>query len=231
MRHPDIYRRPKLSFGRKVVLRIKKRLNYGGGRPARKPNAAAASFRHPAWQPRLLERIPKARILFVGAGLVLVFSLSGYLLLARGEDENPIDDSLIAGPLSPDQLERGTPGYPVLTPQGEDIDDKGGWVRISPDDRDPVYAFVDSIGKVDISVSQQPLPEEFRKDTAQSIERLARDFGATEKVTSNGTAIYIGSTVEGPQSVILSRDGLLILIKSTDRIPSRQWSDYVAALK
>ena len=51
-------------------------------------------------------------------------------------------------------LEKGTPSYDTLLPENKSIDQLGGWTRISPPDRNPVYAYTDQIGSTKIIVSQ-----------------------------------------------------------------------------
>lgn len=131
-------------------------------------------------------------------------------------------------PLS--KLERGTPSYATLIPKGKSVEQLGGWTRISPPERDPVYAYVDTIDSVPISVSQQPLPRNFQADTDKAIKEVALSHNATRKLNTGGTTAYIGASSNGPQSVIFSKRGLLILIKSTGTIPDSAWEKYIQSL-
>ena len=124
----------------------------------------------------------------------------------------------------------GHPSYATLVPSGKSIQSLGGWYRVSPPNSDPVYAFADSVGSVHLDVSEQPLPESFKSDTADHVSQLAQSFGANEKLTAKGLTIYIGTSAKGPQSVILTENNLLILIRSTDKLTNDQWLAYVSAL-
>jgi hypothetical protein len=124
-----------------------------------------------------------------------------------------------------------TPSYPTLLPEGKTIQQLGGWGRISPPDKDPVYAFADRINGVNITVSQQPLPEDFKADTPASLAQLAHQFSANEELSVNGTTAYLGTSIKGPQSVLLTEYGLLILIKSDSKIPNDQWVEYIYSLR
>lgn len=128
-------------------------------------------------------------------------------------------------------LTRGNPTFSTVLPAGKDAKSLGGWARVSPPGRDPVYAYVDKIGTTRITVSQQPLPANFKKDPADSVGELATNFSATDKLNANGTIVYIGTSAKGPQSVILTKDNLLILIKSDDTIPDQGWTDYINSLQ
>jgi hypothetical protein len=123
------------------------------------------------------------------------------------------------------------PHYATLLPQGKSIESLGGWHRVSPDGKDPVFAFTDSIDGIGISVSEQPLPANFQDDTDGQVAKLAQNFGANEKVMAGHTAVYIGTSIKGPQSIITSQADLLILIKSQHKISNIHWANYISNLQ
>lgn len=127
-------------------------------------------------------------------------------------------------------LERGTPEYDTVLPEGTSIQDYGGWTRVSPPNRDPVFAYVDSIGEIPINVSQQPLPKEFSDQPDEQIGVLAQGYLATKKLDVGGTTVYLGTSGKGPQSVIFTKNKLLILIKASAGIPDEQWQKYIQSL-
>lgn len=122
------------------------------------------------------------------------------------------------------------PQYTTVTPSGKNIQDLGGWKRVSPQDRNPVFAFADKIGDIPINVSQQPLPDSFKSAKDEKVKEVAQSFNANDKIVTDGTTIYIGSSSDGPQSVITSKGDLLILIKSTGKIENNAWGDYIKSL-
>ena len=111
------------------------------------------------------------------------------------------------------------------------IKELGGWKRVSPPDRSAVFAYIDHIDGVQINVSQQPLPEEFKEDTASQIEQLARAFKADEKITVGDIKVFVGTSINGPQSVIFEENDILVLIKSTSKIDSKSWASYINTLQ
>ena len=123
------------------------------------------------------------------------------------------------------------PDYATVLPEGKTITQLDGWDRVSPDGKDPVYAYNDSIDGVAISVSQQPLPAAFKEATDSHIADLAKGDNATNAIQTGDTTFYIGTSAKGPQSVYLAKNGLLILIKSEAKIKDASWSKYVASLK
>ncbi len=123
------------------------------------------------------------------------------------------------------------PTYETVTPKGKSIDDLGGWQRVSPANSNPVFAYSDKIGDVSISVSQQPLPESFKKNTDSHVADLAKKFSATTKLDAGTIKAYIGTSAKGPQSVIFSQKETLVLIKSQKNIDTKAWVRYISSLQ
>lgn len=128
-------------------------------------------------------------------------------------------------------LKQETPQYTTISPTDKKVDNLGGWTLISPPDSDPVYAYSDKISGIGINVSEQLLPESFKTDTDRQIELLSQGFKASEKITVNGIIVYIGTSAKGPQSVIFTKNNLLILIKSNAPISSDQWVKYISSMQ
>lgn len=128
------------------------------------------------------------------------------------------------------ELQKGTPDYETVLPAGKDIKDYGGWTRVSPPNRDPVFAYVDKIGSIPINVSQQPLPKEFSEQPDQQVEQLARGYAATRKLSVTGATVFIGNSAKGPQSLIVVKGELLILIKASAAVPDDEWQKYIQSL-
>jgi len=156
-----------------------------------------------------------------------------YLLHARNNSnpDNNTSESKTQITNQSGKLTKGTPSFKTLIPTGKTINDLGGWTRVSPKNVDPVFAFVDKIGNIPINLSQQPLPDSFKTDTNDQIASLASDFKATEKITINNTTVYIGTSAKGPQSVIFSKNNLLVLIKSSVEINNNEWANYINSLQ
>ncbi len=122
------------------------------------------------------------------------------------------------------------PNYQVVLPTSESISKLGGWRRVSPSGKDPVFAYSDVIDGVTVSVSQQPLPQSFKQDTDDQVADLARKFSATTKIDAGNTTVYVGTSSKGPQSAILTKKNLLILIKSQKKIDDSAWAKYAESL-
>lgn len=122
------------------------------------------------------------------------------------------------------------PTYPTVLPNKKSVNELGGWTRVSPPEQDPVFAYSDTVGGVPISISQQPLPQTFENNTDDQIAELARKFNATTKLEAGNTTVYLGTSAKGPQSVILTKKNLLIMIKSEKKITDAAWIKYVKSL-
>jgi len=122
------------------------------------------------------------------------------------------------------------PEFQTVLPGTKSVSELGGWRRISPPQKDPVFAYADTIGDVPVSISQQPLPASFRDDVDAKVAEMAKKFNATTKIDAGGTKVYVGTSAKGPQSAILTKNGLLILIKSQSKVDDAAWADYVKSL-
>lgn len=128
-------------------------------------------------------------------------------------------------------LQKGTPDYATVLPAGKSIDQLGGWTRVSPPSSSPVFAYTDTVNKILINVSEQPLPSSFKSDTAGQVAQLAKGFNATEKLSIGSTIVYVGTYDNNLQRAIFTNGSLLILIKSDTQLTSDQWISYVNSLK
>jgi hypothetical protein len=124
-----------------------------------------------------------------------------------------------------------TPSFETVQPSGKTVDQVGGWSLVSPENSAPVYAYADMIDGVKITVSEQMLPGEFKDNTPSKVEELAKKFNATTKLEGDKSQIfYLGTSAKGPQSVILAKNNLLILIKSDKNIADSAWKKYINSL-
>lgn len=123
------------------------------------------------------------------------------------------------------------PFFETLIPQGKTIEQLGGWTRTSPPDKNAVFAYIDFIEKNRVVVGQQPLPEDFKEDTEDQLEHLAKTYKSTEKININGITVFINTSAKGPQSVLFVKKGLLVNIRSSITIKEDSWLDYINSLE
>ncbi len=169
---------------------------------------------------RLLSR--RRNIAIIAIALVVVGSVLVTTLINLRSDADDLANA--------EGIVSGTPDYKTLHPTGKSVDELGGWKRISPAKKEPVFAYTDTIDNVSVSVSQQSLPESFAGNVDSQVAELAKKFNATTKLSTSGTSLYVGTSAKGPQSVIFAKDSLLILIKSQNKIDNTSWEKYVSSL-
>lgn len=128
------------------------------------------------------------------------------------------------------QRDASDPSFQTVLPSGQSITSLGGWHRVTPPGQDPVFAYSDTIDSVPVSVSEQPLPDAFKRDVPSAVADLAKQYNATVKLKAGDTVVYVGTSAKGPQSTILTKHNLLILIKSNSQIDNSSWTDYVSSL-
>ena len=153
--------------------------------------------------------------LIVIASLILVVAVLFYQKRSLFTTSSASDGSSTKLKKTNGALEKGTPKYQTYLPSGKNIKDYGGWTRVSPPERNPVYAYSDTIGKVPIIVSQQPLPEELQANTLDAVEQLAQGYSANQKIKTKDVTIFVGTSAKGPQSIIFAEGKTLVLIKSS----------------
>ena len=129
-------------------------------------------------------------------------------------------------PAKPPVVDGETPSYAVIVPKNSSV----AWQRVSPSSSAPVYAYADTISGVEATISEQPLPTSFQSDPSGQIANLAQGYNATDTITAGGTKVYIGTSANGPQSVIFTKNKLLVLIKSQATISDKAWAAYINSL-
>lgn len=135
-------------------------------------------------------------------------------------------------PSETSQPTRSTPDYQTVLPARTTIDELGGWRKLDPPSGEPLYVYLDTIDGVDITVSQQLLPRNFMENTRQQVADFAKSFGANSEISiDGGDKLYVGTSAQGPQSAVLIKNGLLILIKSQQKIDDASWKRYAESLE
>lgn len=126
--------------------------------------------------------------------------------------------------------EQVTPPFQALLPVNTPVNKLGGWQKLTPPDGSSVYVFIDRVDGVSVNVSQQILPDTFKQDTASKVAELAKAYNATRVLEVETTKAYIGTSAKGPQSVLFTKNGLLIFIKSDGTISDDMWEKYISRL-
>lgn len=120
--------------------------------------------------------------------------------------------------------------FPLVWPNGKSEKDFKV-VRVSPFGNDTVYAYIDSLNGQDIKVSQQKLPDSFKKEQDVKLKELADSFQATNVIQIDEQKIYHGFSEKiKTQSLIFIKNGLLIFISSPQQNSDEIWAGYITSL-
>ncbi len=118
-----------------------------------------------------------------------------------------------------------TPDYKYILPSG--AADK----KVAYNAQRKVVSFTDTVGGVAVTVSQQPLPESFKKDPDDATKKLAEGFSATDVISTSTPTAYLGTSVKGPQTVIFHKGDVLVFIQSVSNIDKHDWAEYITKLE
>lgn len=123
------------------------------------------------------------------------------------------------------------PDFNAVLPANTSVDELGGWQKMTPPNSTPIYVYSDTIDGIAISVSQQTLPDSFKNNSDAEVAKLSKAYNATTTINAGETKVYSGKSADGPQSIIFTKNNLLVLIKSRGVIENDAWASYIEALK
>ncbi len=180
---------------------------------------------HLLWKKQHRLKISLFFVVLVVAILLLWLS-PHYFVTTQPNQASSEDNTAVSG-----KLTKGTPDYPTILPSGKTITQLGGWTRVSPPDHNAVYAYTDTIDGTPIIVSQQPLPDILKDNVATQMEEFAKGYSADRFITVGSVKVYIGTSTKGPQSIIFTRNRILILIKTSAIVKDSSLTHYIQSLK
>lgn len=94
-----------------------------------------------------------------------------------------------------------------------------------------VASYNDVLKDVPITVSQQPLPAKFVKDPTGEIANLAKEINANDKISTSDATAYAGISIKGPQTVVFTKNDLLVFILADKKIDQLAWADYIEKMQ
>ena len=94
-----------------------------------------------------------------------------------------------------------------------------------------ITSFQDTVNGINVTVTQQALPEEFKTNTADEIKNFATSQNFKDELSVDEGVAYIGLSVNGPQSVIYQRDQTLIFLQSIEKMSNSKWTNYLNKLQ
>lgn len=163
---------------------------------------------------------PKNKRLFITAVVMIAIGFSGLGFGIYQAHSSKADET------------SNSPNFTPILPEGKSMSNLEGWQKLTSPDGDIFYAFVDTVNGVTVNVSQQQLPGKFKSDLSNKMLEMARAEKLTTKLeAADGVKIYLGTSAKGPQSVMFTKNGVLISMKSWAAIPDADWITYVNSMQ
>lgn len=121
------------------------------------------------------------------------------------------------------------PTFDVVTPNDQSMDN--GSERETPS-KDKIYSFADDIGGIRIIVTQQILPDTFKKDRDAELADFAKANYLASVIQIDDSSVYHGvNEKSGIQSFVLIKGGNLIFIQADKKVTDDAMAAYIIALK
>lgn len=166
--------------------------------------------------------------------LILVLAISGVIFTINyNNHKNPkgvAGASITGQPNEQIDIPQEAPKYKILYPGTKNSSTVGKIVRISPPSQSPAYTYVDNLGGVQINVTQQELPDNFKTDQEGQLDKLAKANNQNDIIQVDSIKVYSGQSTKGAQSITFIKGNLLIFIKSGNKISDEAWVAYISAL-
>jgi hypothetical protein len=125
-----------------------------------------------------------------------------------------------------------TPEFDTVLPKGKTAEQLGGFARISPGDKDPVYGFADTYQGYLINITQQKMPSTFKGNEEAKLEEIAKSYQANSIIQIDENRVYHGYAQNAKvQSLIFIKNDLLIFIRSPQKLSDEAWASYIIALE
>jgi hypothetical protein len=167
----------------------------------------------------------------VGVGCVVVivgiFALNKFVF---NDDSKDIAGTSITSPKSGADLPREKPSFKILYPGTKNSDTVGEIVKVSPDGSAPAYTYIDRIGDIQINVTQQELPPNFKINQDGELTKLAESFQQRDIIQVDSVRVYHGSSSSGVQSLLFIKGNLLITVRASQKVTDDMWAAYISAL-
>lgn len=168
--------------------------------------------------------LPYRRIAIMGAALLAVLLIAAAVVSGVKLSKQP--PAAPAAPVSGFQ-QATPPPFDTLGAKTPEQTQKG----VSYEPQKGVASFADKISGVEVIVSQQPLPDQFKQNPKQEVENLAKSFKASKVLEAKGTQAFYGtSSLDGYQTVIFTKKDLLIFIRAQQELDKDALTQYIVNL-
>lgn len=126
------------------------------------------------------------------------------------------------------EIKQTAPTFETLAPPEKEVKEQ----PVSYDEEKGVASFAHKIGDTDVTVSQQPLPNSFKTNPDREVENLAKSLKASRVITAGEVKAYSGfSSEDGSQTVLFTKNKLLIFIRAQKAIKDDALAQYILSLR
>lgn len=170
----------------------------------------------------------------IGAACLAVI-VAGVLLSANKSNNTDKPQSLGVNSISGgSQTDDGktdeVPEFKILYPKNKP-DDFTAVTRKTPTGL-LLHTYADNIDGIEIEVTQQQLPDSFKSAPFVELEKMAKNFQATDIIQIDEAFVYHGLDEKTRvQSLFTVISDTLISIRSAEKISDDQWAAYILALE
>lgn len=178
---------------------------------------------------KTIKKIVQKRKKLIFASFIIVFGIIALTFILKDEPKDIAGVSTTSQTHS-GELPREKPSFQILYPGNKTAENVGETVKISPPENAPVYTYLDQLNGIQINVSQQELPQNFKSNQDGELEKLAKNFQANNVIKVDSIIVYHGANESGVQSLIFIKGNLLITIRSSNTISDDTWAAYISAL-
>ncbi len=122
-----------------------------------------------------------------------------------------------------------SPAFETLVPEtAKKVEDK----PVSYDPEKQVASFKDKITGVDVTISQQALPDTFKANPEQEVEKLAKNFNANKIIYAGEVKAFSGiSSEDKTQTVVFTKKNLLIFVRAVKELDKDGLVQYIINLE
>lgn len=159
----------------------------------------------------------RKRQIYVIVGIVIVILVFGVLIIVKNNGSNDKKPQ-VAGSSSVKLS-----FTPLVAPGKTFVPD--------PEGKRDTGSYADKIGLINIRVSEQPLPNSFKPDVEAKLAEFAKYNYYNQQLNVGNIKVYTGMSIKGVQSVVFTKNNILIFIRADQKVADKSLTDYINSLK
>jgi cytoskeletal protein RodZ len=179
-------------------------------------------------------RIHRRRLALSAAAVTVLMLSGGVVLQQRQAAAHKSATAAANNVLAASAKAQAAPVKPAFTPLAP-VDSTNNAVHGTPqvayDAKRNTYSFTDTIKGNAIVVSQQPIPATY-KTAVDAVSKIAVSLKANQAITTNGGTAFIATDPKSnAQTVVFSKNNLLVFVQSPFTHVTTDWQSYINSLK